>query len=157
MTTLTSTQSHIQSLVGALLVLNVYEIEKAIRILKEVRDSGGFVWIVGNGGSAATASHFANDLEKMASVRAIAVPDMMSKVLAYGNDNGWERMFSDVIQRNIGVNDAVVLISCSGNSPNVVHVAKDHAHNRMIVLTGNDEGSALALIGADALILAPVE
>ena len=152
MTIFQSIQKHFTTVSGTLLVLNQYEIEKAVHILAEVRQEGGFVWIVGNGGSAATASHFANDLEKMCGVRAISVPDLMPKVLAYGNDNGWDRMFSDVIARNVGVHDAVIAISCSGNSANVVRVAKEHAYNRLIVLTGNDEESALSLMGADALI-----
>ena len=152
-----SLQKHFETVSGTLLVLNQFEIEKAVRILEEVRKAGGFVWIMGNGGSAATASHFANDLEKMVGVRAISIPDMVSKVLAYGNDNGWERMFSDVVRKNIGVEDAVVVISCSGNSRNVVHVAQDHAYNRLIVLTGNDEESVLAQMGANAMISAPAE
>lgn len=156
MTIFTSLQQHIDSVCGALRVLNQYEIERAVRILEKVRTDGGTVWLVGNGGSASTASHFANDLEKMAGVRAISVPDMLPKILAYGNDNGWDRMFSDIISRNIGRGDAVVAISCSGNSVNVVRAAESACGFPLIVLTGNDEDCLLCQQGASVILHAPV-
>ena len=81
----------------ALSKLDQDQIKKAVDILRIAKDVDSFVWILGNGGSAATASHFANDLLKMAGIRAIAIPDMTPTVTAYGNDNGWENMFGTML------------------------------------------------------------
>lgn len=136
--------------------MDIGEIENAVRIIQEVKNSGNIVWIVGNGGSASTAEHFANDLVKMAYVRAIALPSLMPSVLAFGNDQGWERMYRDLISilsRKEG--DVLVAISCGGNSPNVLNAAAVFYHSRLIVLTGNNPDSSLAKINADAKIFVP--
>ena len=150
-----SLTTHFEHVQAALHGLNQYEIEKAVQILTQVRKDDAFVWLVGNGGSASTCSHFANDLEKMAGIRSISIPDMTPGVLAHGNDEGWENMFSKIIQRNGGLRDVVVAISCSGNSANVVRVAEEHNFHKLIVLTGDNEKSILAKLNPDALIMVP--
>ena len=102
------------------------------------------VWVVGNGGSAATASHFANDLVKACGVRAIALSDQTPTVLAYGNDEGWEGMFSgalNVLAGRQGGKDVLVAISTSGRSPNVVRAAEGFGPGYLIVLTGPERDS----------------
>jgi D-sedoheptulose 7-phosphate isomerase len=155
MNTFQAVRTHFERVAASLLTVNQYEVEKAVRVLEQAKADDAFVWIVGNGGSAATSSHFANDLEKMCGIRAISVPDMTPAILAHGNDEGWEKMFANVIRRNSGPKDVVVAISCSGYSPNVIKVAEDHSYNRLIVLTGDDDDSKLAQIRPDALIMAP--
>lgn len=157
MSTFTKLQSYFADVNGALLTLNQFEIEKAVEILKGVRSKNGTVYLVGNGGSAATASHFANDLEKMAWIKAISIPDMTPKILAYGNDDGWERMFSEVLKHNLRPGDAVVAISCSGNSPNVVRAAEAACGFELIVMTGNDEDCLLCQQGASVIIHVPAD
>lgn len=122
-------------------------------ILRKVRKLNKKVFIVGNGGSAATASHFANDLLKMCGVRAISIPDMTSAVLAYGNDNGWDYQFVDPISKLYDEGDALIAISCSGNSRNVVECAKFIEHP-LIVMTGNDKECKLVGMNPDAIIYA---
>ncbi len=115
-------------------------VAEAVETIRVCREHGSRVWIVGNGGSAATASHFANDLIKMARVDATCIPDMGPTVLAYGNDDGWENMFSSVIKRLGKENDALVAISCSGRSANIVQCARvaSHLGMQIIVLTGRN-------------------
>ncbi|RPJ25222.1 MAG: SIS domain-containing protein [Chloroflexi bacterium] len=132
--------------------VEVGELDNAVRILQEVRDNGNVVWIVGNGGSAATAEHFANDLVKMAGVRAIAVHSLTPTLLAYGNDEGWETACLSILNVMKKPGDALVAISCSGKSPNVVLAAMKFHHNRLIVLTGNKYDSQLASMDAGAKI-----
>ena len=155
MSTFDNLHNHFERVARAVAGVNLYEVEKACLILSQVRKLDAAVWLIGNGGSAATCAHFANDLEKMCGVRAIPVPELTAMVTAHGNDEGWENMFSKVIQRNAGVHDVVVALSCSGNSPNVVRVADDHAYNELIVFTGNDPDCKLARIRPSALIMVP--
>lgn len=127
------------SLASATALLENGPIEKAVEILRGVKEAGGSVWIVGNGGSAATASHFANDLVKMARVRAIAVTDAVPSILAFGNDHGWSLMFRDYLRVHQRPGDALVAISCSGASDNVLAAAVD-GWDKVIVLTGMPGG-----------------
>lgn len=119
--------------------LDVNEVEKAADALIEARARGSRVWLVGNGGSATTAAHFATDLVKVAEVRAIALNEMMPSFLAYGNDMGWDRAFALLVSKYIKPGDVLVAISCSGTSSNIV-LASSKAISRagkLIVLTGN--------------------
>lgn len=143
--------SHFASVRSALSSVSKREIDKAISSIYQARADGSNVWIVGNGGSAATASHFANDLTKMAKVRAISVPDMIPLMTAYGNDEGWNRMFSDVIRSLGRRSDLLVAISCSGNSPNVVHAAVEATNP--VVITGNNPACDLSKTNPGAFIM----
>jgi len=145
-------QEYLIRVAEAVTRVDLGEIEGARNIFEEVRESGNMVWLVGNGGSAATAGHFANDLTKMAGVRAIAVHSMISTALAYGNDNGWERMYADLLVSFMKPGDALVAISCSGKSRNVLEAVKLFHHNRLIIMTGNKYDSPLAGVDADSKI-----
>ena len=134
--------THFAELSAALLAVDRDELQKAINLLKFVRENKRNVWIVGNGGSAATASHLANDLSKMCGVKAFSIPDMGPTVSAFGNDEGWEKMFEFTMDVYFEPGDALVAISCSGNSLNVVRAAA-HVDN-LIVLTGNNFKSKLS-------------
>lgn len=131
-------------------------------ILKSARNAKKAVYIMGNGGSAATASHFANDLVKMCGIRAYAIPDMLPLITAYGNDESWTRMYSAVLEKLIQPHDVVVAISCSGNSLNVVSAiqsAIDFGHPaaliKTIALIGADLECTLAKLNPDVLISVP--
>lgn len=136
----------------AIRLLDVGEIANAITILREVKDCGGTVWVVGNGGSAATAEHFAGDLVKVGGVRSVAVPSLSPAVIAYGNDEGWEKMYAAPLEKMKKNYDALVAISCSGDSPNVVCAARLFHHNMLIILTGSRYDSLLAGMDADSKI-----
>lgn len=97
-----------------------------IALLARLRDSGGTVFAAGNGGSAATASHFATDLAKLGSAdakspfRALALSDNVSMLTALGNDDGYEAVFAEQLRRFARPGDVLMAFSTSGNSPNVV-------------------------------------
>jgi D-sedoheptulose 7-phosphate isomerase len=135
-------------------------VERMMAILRKAQAQNAMVYIVGNGGSAATASHLANDLLKMAKLRAVALPDLVPAMTAYGNDNGWENMFADMLKNMLLPSDVVVCISCSGCSPNVVkalELAKTiHLPQvRTVVLTGDAWESPLVQLMPDVAIHVP--
>lgn len=145
---------HLKNVVEAICYLEEEEIHKAVEVLKNAKNCGAFVWIIGNGGSAATAEHFANDLVKMCGIKACAVPSMGSMVLAYGNDDGWERMFANPLIKLAGVGDVVVAISCSGNSQNVVNGVRDILHKcEVIAMTGPGQNELSAMYPEDVRTL----
>lgn len=84
------------------------------------------VFVIGNGGSASTASHMANDLAKQAHVpgrkplRAHALTDSVEALTAIANDAGYENVFAAQLKTHARAGDLLILISCSGNSPNLV-------------------------------------
>lgn len=132
---------------------NTEGIEHAVSILRRAKEGHDRVFIVGNGGSAATASHFANDLVKMAGIDARALSDAAPIILAYGNDNGWERMFSDAIKQIFMAKDVLIAISYSGRSRNVINAAIEaQKHGYLIVMTGPRKSSLLADMLPHALI-----
>ncbi len=83
---------------------------------------GGRVWIVGNGGSAAIASHLAVDLTKNGGIRALAFNDAPT-LTCLGNDFGYEDVFSKQIEYQARPCDVVVIISTSGKSTNILEAA----------------------------------
>lgn len=104
-----------------------YPIQDVISILAHARFNNKQVIIMGNGGSAATASHFACDLGKgtlmpdLPRFRVIALTDNMPLFSALANDFGYEYVFSEQLQSLIRPGDVVIGISGSGNSPNVLN------------------------------------
>ena len=82
------------------------------------------IYIIGNGGSASTANHFANDLLKMSGVRAYSLCANEAIVMAYGNDNGYDSIFIDQLKVYWEQGDLLVTISGSGTSKNIVKAKK---------------------------------
>jgi D-sedoheptulose 7-phosphate isomerase len=105
-------------------------IEQIIHILHDARLKKRHVFIMGNGGSASTATHFACDLGKntrlkgMPDFRAICLSDNMALMSAYANDEGYENVFSQQLSSLLQPGDIVIGISTSGNSPNVIKAIK---------------------------------
>src|SRR3990172_5888768 len=81
-------------LINAMRAVNHEQVYRAYNIISRARAQNASVFIIGNGGSAATASHFANDLVKMAGVRAFSVPDMVPAGSAFGDDEAWKQMYA---------------------------------------------------------------
>ena len=119
-------QSYLNDVKMTLETLPTDEIWDVIAVLHSARLSRQQVFIMGNGGSAATASHFACDLGKGAQVvgcpsfRAISLTDGIATFSAYANDCGYEHVFSRQLANLIQPGDVVIGISGSGNSPNVL-------------------------------------
>jgi D-sedoheptulose 7-phosphate isomerase len=128
--------------------LPVEKIDKVITILHDARLSGKQIFIMGNGGSASTASHFVCDLGKntrqegFPSFKTIGLADNMAAFSAYANDEGYENVFANQLENLLLRDDVVIGISTSGNSPNVLK-AIELANTRgaiTIGFTGFDGG-----------------
>lgn len=100
--------------------------DQVVEILHQARLNGQQIFIMGNGGSASTASHFVCDLAKNTrnhgwpSFRVIGLTDNVAILTAYANDEGYENALAGQLANLIRPNDVVVAISCSGNSANVI-------------------------------------
>lgn len=146
--------------ITALATVSQEKVNEVAQILQRVRSQNAMVYLMGNGGSAATASHFANDLVKSCGIRAMALNDHMPTVSAYGNDDGWENMYAHYLRAVLLPQDAVFGISCSGNSKNVVEgmkMAKDiHLPSlKTVALTGADVHCELSKLILDAVVYVP--
>ncbi len=103
---------------------------RAAELLLDCHRRGGTVFLLGNGGSAATASHFACDLAKgtlaegAPAFRVVPLTDNMPLMTAWANDTSYERVFAEQLASLVRAGDVVVLISASGNSPNVLAAAR---------------------------------
>jgi D-sedoheptulose 7-phosphate isomerase len=125
-------------------------IERTVELLVETRASGRRVYVIGNGGSAATASHFVCDLVKTASVpgldplRAFALTDNTPLLTAWANDSAYECTFAQQISALVDAGDVVIGVSASGNSPNIVAglAAAAARGARTVGLLGFDGGAA---------------
>ncbi len=137
--------------VGKLLTeINPETIAAFIDELEASREHQNTVFIVGNGGSAATASHMANDIgmdvfkkgtdEKP--LKALALTDNISLMTAIANDDGYENIFVNQLKIHFRPGDKLVAISASGNSPNVIKAAEwvKKQGGRVIGLVGFDGG-----------------
>lgn len=136
---------HMAQVAEGMSLLDHDELEGIVLRLQALRQFGGTLFVFGNGGSAATASHFVNDLLKMGKVRAVCVSDMVPVVDAYGNDTGWENMFMGPLTGLMEAKDAVLGISCGGKSPNVITALEWAAgHSELIMgMTGMSDSSPI--------------
>ena len=142
--------------------LDVESINEALNVLEQAYDRGSAVYIFGNGGSSATASHYQNDFNKGVSEYTEkkfdfrCLNDNMATVMAVANDIGFEEVFRFQLRGHLRPGDLVIAISGSGNSPNVIN-AVEYAKaqgNTVIGVTGYNGGKLRQL--ADVSLHAPV-
>lgn len=149
--------NYIATLQKTLSRLPASAIQEAIQMLHEARLARRKVLIMGNGGSASTASHFVCDLAKNTRVagqpdfRVIGLADNMAIFSAYSNDEGYDNVFARQLGSLVEADDVVVAISTSGNSPNVLQAvrAANEAGARTIGFTGFDGGALSSLVALD--------
>jgi D-sedoheptulose 7-phosphate isomerase len=121
--------------------LDIEVIEQIIDHLDNAQEKQGSVYIIGNGGSAATASHMANDLNiglKRRGIRkfnVISLADNSAVGTAIANDIGFENIFSMQLEDVITDKDLLIAISVSGNSPNIIN-AVNYAREKKAVIIG---------------------
>lgn len=127
-------------------------VARIVELLADARGRGRTVFAAGNGGSAATASHFATDLIKLASApaapfRALALSDNAPLLTALGNDVGYDAVFVEQLRTLGQAGDVLVAFSTSGNSPNVVKAVEfaRSAGMATVALTGADGGQLAGL------------
>lgn len=124
------------------------EIEQFLKLLLQAKDKGNTIFIMGNGGSAATASHFVCDFNKGVSYgknkrfKFICLNDNIPTMMAYANDVNYDDIFVEPLKNLFTKGDVVIGISGSGNSKNVLK-AIEYANNNdgiTIGITGYDGG-----------------
>ena len=137
-------------------------IDKVLSVLNQSFESGARIWIAGNGGSAATASHFATDLSrcknsKYETIKGISLCDNSGLITAISNDFGYEYIFSRQLSNLATSGDLLIVLSASGNSKNILEVLGWAKNNQVktIALTGFDGGEANKI--ADISIHIPTE
>ena len=146
--------------IAALNAVNLNAVESISNALLEARDRGSHVFVIGNGGSAATASHMATDLMLGSGLvdpplRVIALTDNQAIITATGNDVSFEQVFSRQLIHLAQRGDILIAVSASGNSPNVVacvDAAKKIALTT-IAFTGFDGGRLAKMV--DLLVHVP--
>lgn len=115
-----------QELVAALDTVDLDRVEDLIEVFRKARAEDRQIFVFGNGGSAATANHFACDIVKGASYgrdkrfRIMALSEQVATMTAYSNDVGYESVFVEPLKNFARPGDIAMAISGSGNSENVI-------------------------------------
>ncbi len=147
---MTYTEQYKQNLVRTMDLIDLAKVDQAIEMFAAARDAGRMIFVCGNGGSAASVSHFTCDMVKGASFqlpaekrfKILALTDMMPTMTAYGNDVGYDHVFVEPLKNFARPGDLFMTVSCSGSSPNVV-AALAYAKQtgcQTIALSGKDGG-----------------
>ncbi len=140
---------HIGHLLGN---LDCNKIAEVIDVFTSARQTDNTIYFIGNGGSASTASHWANDLAigtrlSQKPFRAMSLTDNASVLTALGNDDGYDAIFTRQLEVHMRPGDVVVAISASGNSPNVVRAVEfaRSCNNPTVGFVGFDGGRLLQI------------
>lgn len=138
-------------------------LEEAAKLIGELRATGGRLFILGVGGSAANASHAVNDFRKIAGIEAYAPTDNVSELTARTNDEGWTTVFEGWLKTSkLQARDAILVFSVGGGdlehnvSPNLVAALKlaKSVGAKIIGVVGRDGGYTGKV--ADVCVLIPV-
>ena len=135
-------------------------IQHVVNLLHQARVDGRQVFVMGNGGSASTASHMACDLNKNTVApdyprfRVIALTDSMALFSACANDFSYEDVFAEQLINFIREGDIVVAISASGNSPNILKAVKLARMHKAITVgwSGYDGGKLAGLVDIPVVV-----
>ena len=154
---------HLAEAAQVLQKLDIDSIERMTEILAKTRQSGGRLFILGVGGSAANASHAVNDFRKICGLEAYAPTDNVSELTARTNDEGWESVFVEWLRGSrLNGKDCILVFSVSGGnkdknvSVNLVHalVYVKEQQAKIVGVVGRDGGYTAQV--ADACCLIPV-
>lgn len=140
--------NYFQSVQACIEKLNHQEIECFLEILANARKNGRQIFVMGNGGSASTASHFCCDINKGLvfedgkNFKLICLSDSITSMLAYANDFCYDVIFEGQLKNFMQPQDVVIGFSGSGNSKNVLNAIKYANNNGAITvgITGYDGG-----------------
>lgn len=136
-------ETYLSEIVRAYNSVDKIEVYKAIGAI----GSAGVVYTAGNGGSAATASHFTQDLMKSCKINSTCLTDNISLVTAIANDMNFDDIFLFQLQQFSSWLDTVILFSYSGESRNILKIADFAKKNkiRIVGFLGNTGGSLLKI------------
>lgn len=132
--------------------VDVNAISASIDLILQARKTGNQIFFIGNGGSAATSSHFANDIAvgtrtKDRHFKAISLTDNNALMTALANDDGYNEVFVRQLEILMNPGDVVFAISASGNSPNIIKAIEyvQSKGNKVVGLSGFDGGKLKAM------------
>ncbi len=156
-----SINSYFSGLEEMLRSISQAHLQQVLSLLEEAYHQGHRIFLVGNGGSAATASHFALDLAKNTitpgapRLKAISLTDHVPLITAWSNDKAYEDIFEEQLATMLEPGDVVIGISTSGNSLNVIKALRlaKQSGAATIGLLGASGGLIKTLV--DAYVLAP--
>lgn len=154
--------TYLEHEIETLRALDVDAIDAALNLLLKAFENGNTIYIFGNGGSSATASHFQNDFNKGVSEHTekkfnfLCLNDNVATMMAVANDIGFEEVFRFQLRGHLKPGDLVVAISGSGNSRNVINAVEyaKECGNQIIGLTGFGGGKLREL--SDVSLHVPV-
>lgn len=155
-------KEYYDGLTKAMSELNFKEISEAMNVLVNCYERGGTIYVFGNGGSSATASHMVCDFNKGVSLKKskkfnfICLSDNTPILTALANDISYDDVFAYQIEKILNKDDLILAISGSGNSTNIVkacEVAKSQGV-KIIGMTGYDGGKLYKM--ADYHLHAPI-
>ena len=134
-----------------------------VEVLLRLSEAGGTLWVAGNGGSAAIADHTVCDASKgtyvegQTPLRSVSLSANGPMITALGNDIGYDVVFSEQLRYYLEDDDALLVVSSSGNSPNVVEACK-YARDRGVptIAFVGFQGGELARL-ADHVVHVPVD
>lgn len=149
-------EEHVKRTVELLEQIDYARVAQLVEKLFEAYQEGRRVFIFGNGGSAATSSHLAEDLAKgtikdmsvQKRLRVLSLADSVPFISALGNDCGYETIFREQLITNAAADDIAIAISGSGNSPNVINAVKWANENGLFTvgLTGFNGGKLKGMV-----------
>jgi D-sedoheptulose 7-phosphate isomerase len=121
---------------------------RAVDYLRQTHDSEGKIMLVGNGGSAAIASHMQNDLAKAGGLRALVFTEQ-PLLTAYSNDDGYESAYESSAKLWAEKSDVLIAISSSGSSKNILRTCEviRSAGGRIITFSGFSQNNPLRSTG----------
>jgi D-sedoheptulose 7-phosphate isomerase len=156
------TEEHLRQTSEIALSIDSKKIDEMIELLSLTRNSGGRLFILGVGGSAANASHAVNDFRKLAGLESYAPTDNVAELSARTNDEGWENTFQPWLATSkISDKDCLLILSVGGgNKERSISVnlcnAMDYAKSmgsKIISIVGRDGGYAKTI--SDACLVIP--
>jgi D-sedoheptulose 7-phosphate isomerase len=121
-------------------------LKKIFHIINKAKKNGNKIFIMGNGGSASTATHFTSDLLKTSltkntkKIKAFSLSDNIPLILAWANDTSHENIFKKQLENLLEKNDIVIGISGSGNSVNVLNAIKFANNENAITISFTGKG-----------------
>tara|TARA_B100000768_G_C11229059_1_gene354208 strand:- start:518 stop:1159 length:642 start_codon:yes stop_codon:yes gene_type:complete len=160
-------KDYVENLKNLLDNINLSNIEECFEILELARKNKNNIFIIGNGGSASTASHIGNDfglaalkiskLKKSDPYRVISLTDNNSVITALGNDCGFENIFIEQLKILFNPGDVLLVISASGNSKNIINACDwvNSNSGKTIGWLGFDGGNLLKKVSCAILVETP--
>lgn len=122
--------TYLEELKACVNSLDPGQVERVVKVLQQAKRDGRCIFVVGNGGSASTASHLAGDLcrsdagARGPGLRAVCLTDNTSALTAMANDHGYENALAELVALQLRAGDVLIAISGSGRSPNILRAVE---------------------------------